>query len=85
LFSVLPKIGLDESAVPAESLERLAAAAGESGASIEIDERWRCPSARTLRAFRAAGVPILLSTDSHSPETIGRYDYCLGVVGELTA
>jgi putative hydrolase len=85
LFSVLPKIGLDETAIPAESLERLAAAAGESGASIEIDERWRCPSARTLRAFHAAGVPILLSTDSHSPETIGRYDYCLGVVGELTA
>jgi histidinol phosphatase-like PHP family hydrolase len=38
-----------------------------------------------VRAFHAAGVPILLSTDSHTPETIGRYDYCLGVVGELAA
>jgi putative hydrolase len=85
LFSVLPKVGLDETAVPEESLQRLAAAAAESGASIEIDERWRCPSARTVRAFHAAGVPILLSTDSHTPETIGRYDYCLGVVGELVA
>jgi putative hydrolase len=85
LFSVLPKVGLDESAVPQESLERLAQAAAESGASIEIDERWRCPSARTLRAFHAAGVPILLSTDSHSPDTIGRYDYCLGVIEELAA
>jgi putative hydrolase len=85
LFSVLPKVGLNESDVPEASLERLAAAAAEAGALIEIDERWRCPSARTLRPFRDAGVPILLSTDSHSPETIGRYDYCLGVIEELAA
>jgi putative hydrolase len=85
LFSVLPKIGLSESDVPADALERLASAAAETGASIEVDERWRCPSARTLRPFREAGVPILLSTDSHSPETIGRYDYCLGVVQELAS
>jgi putative hydrolase len=85
LFSVLPKIGLVESSVRPESLERLANAAAANGASIEIDERWRCPSARTLRVFHRAGVPILLSTDSHSPETIGRYHYCLGVIGELAA
>jgi putative hydrolase len=85
LFSVLPKLGLEESAVPIASLERLAKAAAEAGASIEVDERWRCPSARTLRPFLDAGVPILLSTDSHSPETIGRYEYCLGVVEELAA
>jgi putative hydrolase len=85
LFSVLPKIALDETVVPEKFLERLATAAAENGASVEIDERWRCPSARTVRAFHAAGVPILLSTDSHTPETIGRYDYCLGVVGELAA
>jgi putative hydrolase len=84
LFSVLPKIGVEESSVPEESLERLAAGAAEAGALIEIDERWRCPSARTLRPFRRAGVQILLSTDSHSPETIGRYDYCLGVIEELS-
>jgi putative hydrolase len=85
LFSVLPKIGLDESDVADRSLERLAAAASDAGSSIEIDERWGCPSARTLRHFQNAGVPILLSTDSHSPETIGRYRYCLGVIEELAA
>jgi putative hydrolase len=85
LFSVLPKIGLDESSVKEESLEMLAAATAEHGASIEIDERWRCPSPRTLRVFHSAGVSILLSTDSHSPETIGRYDYCLEVIEELAA
>jgi putative hydrolase len=83
LFSVLPKLGLEESAVRVDSLERLAGAAAAAGALIEIDERWRCPSARTLRPFHDAGVPILLSTDSHSPDSIGRYEYCLGVVEEL--
>jgi putative hydrolase len=85
LFSVLPKLGLEEKSVDRAILDGLARTAAERGASLEIDERWRCPSAGTTGAFHAAGVPILLSTDSHSPETIGRYDYCLDVVGELAA
>lgn len=83
LFSVLPKIGVSEAELPIEAIEELAAAAAAAGASVEIDERWRCPSARTLRVFHAAGVPILLSTDSHSPDTIGRYRYCVEVLDRL--
>lgn len=84
LFSVLPKIGLAEADVPTSAIEALAATAAAASASVEIDERWRCPSARTLRVFHAAGVPILLSTDSHSPETIGRFGYCVEVLDELS-
>ncbi len=84
LFSVLPKIGLEEAGVPLDLLESLAANAAAAGARIEVDERWRCPSARTLRPFVGAGVEVLLSTDSHRPETIGRYDYCLAVSSELS-
>ncbi len=83
LFSVLPKVGLEESSVNQDILDGLARTAAERGAAIEVDERWCCPSVRTLRTFRSAGVPILLSTDSHSPETIGRYDYCARVLEEL--
>jgi putative hydrolase len=83
LFSVLPKIGLAESEVPMELIERLADAAAESGALIEIDERWGCPSARTVRPFVERGVPLMLSTDSHKPDAIGRYRYCLEVLSEL--
>lgn len=83
LFSVLPKIGLVESEVPAELVAGLAAAADRNGARIEIDERWSCPGAATLAPFRELGVPILLSTDSHKPDSIGRYEYCLGVLSEL--
>lgn len=84
-LSILPKIGLDESDVPADMLDALAAETERTGQSIEISERWRCPSAATLRPFARRGVPILLSTDSHKRETIGRYDYCLAVLRELAA
>lgn len=85
LFSVLPKIGLAEVDVPQGLLETLADAAAESGARIEVDERWKCPSARTLRPFWRRDVPLLLSTDSHRRETIGRFDYCADVVRDLRA
>jgi putative hydrolase len=85
LFSVLPKIGLSERDVAPELVERLAAACAETGACVEISERWRCPTTQTLRPFRERGVTVLVSTDSHRSETIGRYDYCADVVAELDA
>jgi putative hydrolase len=85
LFSVLPKIGLSERDVAPELLQRLAAACAESGGCVEVSERWRCPSTQTLRPFLEYGVTVLVSTDSHRSETIGRYEYCAGVVAELDA
>jgi putative hydrolase len=81
--SILPKIGLSEADLPAAGLEQLAAEAARTGQEIEISERWRCPSAATLRPFNALGVPIVLSTDSHKRGTIGRYEHCLAVLREL--
>jgi putative hydrolase len=83
LFSVLPKVGLDEEDVPLELVEELAQATRDSGAQVEVSERWRCPSVRTLRPFVERGLVVRMSTDSHRSETIGRYDYCAGVVREL--
>jgi putative hydrolase len=85
LFSVLPKVGLDESDVPVTLLEELAETAARSNSRVEISERWRCPSARTLIAFAQRDVEILLSTDSHKRDTIGRYTYCATVLAELDA
>jgi len=79
LFSVLPKIGIDEANVSTELLERLAEAAVRGGARIEVDERWSCPSARTVAFFVARVVPLLFSTDSHRPATIARYAHCASV------
>lgn len=75
LFSVVPKIGLQEDELPLSRIAELAWAAKCAHATIEIDERWRCPSARTVQVFHQAGVPIFRSTDSHSRETIGMYSY----------
>jgi putative hydrolase len=84
LFSVLPKLGIDEGEVPGELLTQLADAAADSGAWIEVDERWSCPSVRTVAPFVARGVPLLFfSTDSHRPETIGRYAYCASVRAQV--
>jgi putative hydrolase len=82
-LSILPKIGLTEADVPADGLNRLADATARAGQEIEISERWRCPSAATLRYFATRGVPIVLSTDSHKRGTIGRYEHCLAVLREL--
>jgi putative hydrolase len=82
-LSILPKLGLAEADVPAQLLDWLAAETARTGQRIEISERWRCPSAATLRPFAARGVPILMSTDSHRRETIGRYEHCLAVAREL--
>lgn len=83
LFSALPTLGLREGDVPLELVDSLALAAAESDARIVVDERWRCPTAQTLRPFLRHGVPLLLGTGSHNRETMGRYDYCAGVVRKL--
>jgi len=75
LFSILPKIGVEEAAVPSAAIARLATAAADVGALIEVSERWRCPSIDTVRVFHRHGVTIVASTDSHRAETIGCYDY----------
>jgi putative hydrolase len=81
LFSVLPKVGLAESAVPAPLLDLLASAARQAGALVEVNEKWACPSARTLAAFVAAGVPLVASTGSHDWADVGSYPRVREIVG----
>lgn len=83
LFSILPKLGLDQADAPLDQIEALADETARTGQRIEVNERYRTPSARTLRPFVERGVPLLVSTDSHRADTIGRYDHCLDVLSEL--
>ena len=73
LFSVLPKIGLDEEEVPETLLDRLADRAARAGAMVEVNEKWSCPSARTVMAMARAGVPLVAGSDSHHCRDIGVY------------
>jgi len=73
MFSILPKMGLDESSVPDRAIAHLARQARIAGARLEVNEKWSCPSARAVRAFAQAGVHLVASTDSHDCRDIGVY------------
>ena len=75
LFSVLPLIGLHESALSDDHLHAIASAAVRTGTTVEINERWRCPGPRVVLAFACAGVTMVGATDSHDASTVGRYSW----------
>lgn len=73
LFSLLPKIGLDEAMVPRPLLRDLAACAARAGAMVEVNEKWSCPSPRTVEAMLGGGVRVVAGSDSHHCRDVGRY------------
>jgi putative hydrolase len=75
LFSLLPKIGLHESALSDDHLAAIATAAVRTGTTVEVNEKWRCPGPRVVLAFAAAGVTLVGSTDSHEAASVGRYSW----------
>jgi putative hydrolase len=85
LFSLLPKMGLDEADVPGPALEHLARGCLRAGARVEVNEKWACPSPRTIRVLAAAGVPLVASTDSHDCATVGRYDRVRGILDDAVS
>jgi putative hydrolase len=73
LFSVLPKIGLDEAMVSEPLLAHLAKRVVHADAMVEVNEKWSCPSARTVTALARAGVSLVAGSDSHHCRDIGVY------------
>ena len=74
LFSVLPKAGLTEDMVPAPLLAQLASRVARAGAMVEVNEKWSCPSARSVAAMADAGVHLVAGSDSHHCRDVGVYD-----------
>ncbi|MFT4081769.1 MAG: PHP domain-containing protein [Nocardioides sp.] len=72
-FSILPKIGLDESQLGPERLRVWAQAAASSETTIEVNEKWGCPGPLALAAALEAGARLVGSTDSHHADEVGRY------------
>jgi putative hydrolase len=85
LFSLLPKIGLTEDMVPGPLLARLAALVARSGAMVEVNEKWACPSARTATAMARVGVTVVAGSDSHHCGDVGVYRSVRQTAGRLTA
>jgi putative hydrolase len=71
---VLPKVGLTEDMVPAALLAHLANRVARAGAMVEVNEKWSCPSARTVAAMADARVRLVAGSDSHHCRDIGVYD-----------
>ena len=74
-FSILPKVGLDESDLHDDHLDGWAATAARTGTTLELNEKWRCPGPRVVTAALAAGVELVAATDSHVATDVGRYDW----------
>jgi putative hydrolase len=83
-FSILPKLGLDESTVTDEAIGRLLAAARMTESAIEVSERWRCPGERVVHMAAAHHVRLVASTDSHCAADIGQYSYVANVSASLS-
>jgi putative hydrolase len=74
LFSLLPKVGLDEAVVAPDQIQALADTAYQTGAVVEANEKWDCPSSATLVEFVAAGVTVVAASGSHQSSDIGVYE-----------
>ncbi|GGD74780.1 PHP domain-containing protein [Microbacterium murale] len=81
-FSIVPKIGLDESDLGGERLTAWAEAAAASDTLVEVNEKWGCPAPAALAALHDAGATLVASTDSHEASTVGRYSRVRQLVGE---
>lgn len=75
LFSLLPKCGLAEQDVPEDLLDALAAACRAADAAVEVNEKWRCPSAGVLARLHSRGVRLVAGTDAHRAADVGRFGY----------
>ena len=81
-FSILPKVGLDETRLGAERLDAWARTAAATDTLIEVNEKWACPGPLAIAAARAAGARLVASTDSHAASDVGRYDRVVALLDE---
>ncbi|MEM1025213.1 MAG: PHP domain-containing protein [Myxococcota bacterium] len=75
LFSVLPKLRLDETMVEERHLDRLAEVSHQTGCWFEVDERWRAPGPRVAEGLWSRGVCLKASSDAHVSYKIGLWRY----------
>ena len=70
-FSLLPKLGLDESDVSETLVYHLAVGARSTGALVEVNEKWDCPGPRLAAALDRRGVHLVAGSDSHDCASVG--------------
>jgi histidinol phosphatase-like PHP family hydrolase len=74
-LSLLSQVGVEEAAVPAESIAALAAVCRETGTTVEISEVWRSPSRAIVDALREADVALVAVSDARYATEVGHWQY----------
>ncbi len=64
-----------------ERMARVAAAAAKRGIAVEINNRYRIPSARFIKVFKQAGVKFSFGTNNDS-RNLGRIEYGIRMIQE---
>ncbi|MFJ6432835.1 PHP domain-containing protein [Streptomyces sp. NPDC091416] len=83
LFSVLPKAGLDEALVDGPLLEPLVRSGRAHGITVELNEKWRCPSVRTAGLLHRAGIRLGAGSDAHRAGAVGRFPWVGGALADV--
>lgn len=71
LFSILPKLGLSEDDLDGSLVDDLVAQAARTGAILDVNEKWSCPSPPVVARFLAAGVEVAPGSDAHDAHQVG--------------
>lgn len=66
----------------ADRVERVLSALKANGVALEINNRYRIPSAAIIKRARAAGIKLACGTNNAGPHDLGRMEYCIQMIGE---
>jgi len=65
-----------------ERIDRVVKALAESGVALEINNRFRIPSAKIIKKAKEAGVKFTFGTNNGGADDLGRMDYGIEMIGE---
>jgi hypothetical protein len=65
-----------------DRVDRVVKALAESGVALEINNRYRIPSARILKKAKEAGVKFTFGTNNGGANDLGRMDYAIEMIQE---
>ncbi len=66
----------------ADRMENVVAALKANGVAMEINNRYRLPSAAFVKRAREAGVKFACGTNNGGPQDLGRMEYCIQMIRE---
>jgi hypothetical protein len=65
-----------------DRMDRVVEALAKSGVAMEINARFKLPSAAFIKKAKAAGVKFTFGTNNGGADDLGRLDYCIQMVEE---